>query len=32
MNQKAIRIIALVLAILMAAGVLVVAFSNLMGS
>ena len=32
MNQKAIRVVALVLAIIMAGGVLIVAFSNIAGA
>ncbi|MBR3094652.1 MAG: hypothetical protein IKH12_03580 [Clostridia bacterium] len=32
MNQKVIRIVALVLAVIMAGGVLIVAFSNLAGA
>ncbi len=32
MNQKAVRIVALVLAIIMAGGVLIVAFSNIAGA
>ena len=32
MNQKAIRIVALILAIIMAGGVLIVAFSNIAGA